>query len=219
MSPHSSENGGPRRPSAPAARAPPGCSARASWNTTRPPGATNGSPRGPVELATGLGVIAVDEHHVHLALPACGQVVGEERRAGPRRLADRPRARVERARPHVGSPTRWRPHPLGSASGCAHEGRASIAARHPTRASRTARRRGSLVDADLDHALRIARPLPSAHARPPRNASSTVGSNPSRRPARAGAHRHAGVPASSDAGLLGRTAIGSAPYALATLNG
>ena len=34
-------------------------------------------PRGPIELAAGLGVVAVNEDHVRLPLPARGQLVGK----------------------------------------------------------------------------------------------------------------------------------------------
>src|ERR1039458_9895668 len=35
------------------------------------------NPAGPVELAASLGVVAVDEYQVHLALPVLGHLVGE----------------------------------------------------------------------------------------------------------------------------------------------
>ena len=73
------------------------------------------APAGPVELAAGLGVIAVDEHHVHLTsqlrsyLMGQGYVPGTLGALEPRRR--RARATTRRVAHSVA------PHPLGSASG------------------------------------------------------------------------------------------------------
>ena len=131
-----------------------------------------------------LGVVAVDEHEVDLARPAaatscesatCQRTAGA--RAPRRRPARDSRRRVARS---------LAPHPPGSASGWRPKGsiRCSCA---PARALLQHQRRGALVDADLDDALRAARGIRAARGRPRLSASCAAGSAPVRRE-RAQAH-------------------------------
>ncbi len=159
-------------------------------------------PAGPVELTAGLGMIAVDEHNVHRDLTSARRHLAESAtcqwtlgaHCAPRRRTAR--ATTRRVAHSVA------PHPLGSASGCAPKGR-SDGARRPARALAQRQRRGSLIDADLDHPSRATRRLEQHSAHPVRSASCVAGSGRVRPPARAGADRRAGAWASDDAGLRG----------------
>ena len=149
-------------------------------------------PGGPVELAAPLGVVAVDEHQVHRALPAGGRVMGErDVPAHLRRLCTAPTAARASARRVAHSVA---PQPPGSASGCEPNGsiRCSSAS-GPERLEQRQRRR-PLVYADLHRppgAPRSVEQHANVLVRVHRRAAV---SRPTPPPARAGGRRRAYAP-------------------------
>lgn len=111
-------------------------------------------PRVPVELAAGLGVVAVDEHEVDLLLPARGELGGE---AGMPVHGDSTRATTAQSagdgasgRPLGGAPAG------GQRVGMATEGIDQVQLRTGGQPLTQDDRGGPLVHPDLDHATRPA---------------------------------------------------------------